>query len=213
MKKKLAILGAGDLGQQIAHYAITDRHYAGIVFFDDLAGPVAGPYQVLGGSELIESEFGKKTFDEILLGIGYKHLPARQDFYEKLKNKIPFGKIIHSSSWVDPSARVEAGCVIYPRCCIDARAVIRANTVLNLSCVVAHDSVVGKHCFLSPGVTLAGYVTVGEACFLGIHATAIDNLKIVSRTQLGGGSVVIEDIQKPGLYAGNPVRWIREPRG
>ena len=213
MRKKLAILGAGHLGQQIAHYAITDHHYEEILFFDDFAAPAAGKPKILGGSGLIEREFEKNSFDEIILGIGYKHLRARKDFYEKLKDKVPFGKVIHSTSWVDPSAIVEAGCVIYPRCCIDAQAVIQANSVLNLSCVVAHDSNVGKHCFFSPGVTLAGYVNVGEVCFFGIHSTVIDNLKIAPHTQLGGGSVVIEDIRRPGLYAGNPVRWIREPRG
>ena len=33
--KTLGIIGAGDLGQQIADYAINDNHYDGVVFFDD----------------------------------------------------------------------------------------------------------------------------------------------------------------------------------
>jgi NADH/NAD ratio-sensing transcriptional regulator Rex len=32
MSEILAILGAGDLGQQIAHYAISDKQYDGVVF-------------------------------------------------------------------------------------------------------------------------------------------------------------------------------------
>jgi NADH/NAD ratio-sensing transcriptional regulator Rex len=35
MNKTLAILGSGHLGQQIAHYAISDKHYDNVVFFDD----------------------------------------------------------------------------------------------------------------------------------------------------------------------------------
>ena len=35
--KTLAIIGSGDLGQQIAHYAISDGHYEKVVFFDDFS--------------------------------------------------------------------------------------------------------------------------------------------------------------------------------
>ncbi len=34
MNKTLAIIGAGHLGQQIAHFAIEDNHYSKVVFFD-----------------------------------------------------------------------------------------------------------------------------------------------------------------------------------
>ena len=33
--KTLGIIGAGDLGKQIAYYAINDHHYEDVVFFDD----------------------------------------------------------------------------------------------------------------------------------------------------------------------------------
>jgi acetyltransferase-like isoleucine patch superfamily enzyme len=46
-------------------------------------------------------------------------------------------------------------------------------------------------------------------CILGINATVIDNITIVSNTQLGGGSVVIKNIEHSGLYVGNPTRFIR----
>ena len=104
---------------------------------------------------------------------------------------------------------IKEGCVIYPCCCIDAQTVVDYNTILNISCSVAHDSHIGKHCFLSPRVALAGFVTVEEMCILGINATIIDNINIVSNTQLGGGSVVIKDLEHAGLYVGNPIRFIR----
>ena len=33
--KTLAIIGSGDLGQQIAHYALSDKQYDKVIFFDD----------------------------------------------------------------------------------------------------------------------------------------------------------------------------------
>jgi sugar O-acyltransferase (sialic acid O-acetyltransferase NeuD family) len=208
--KILAIIGSGHLGQQIAHYAISDNHYEKVVFFDDFSNePYSNGIKILGNSDAIENEFEKQSFDEILIGIGYKHLAVRKQLFERFINKIPFGKIIHSTSWIDKTATVKEGCVIYPCCCIDAQVVVGQNTLLNISCSVAHDTHIGKHSFLSPRVALAGFVTVEEMCILGINATVIDNINIVSKTQLGGGSVVIKNIEQSGLYVGNPIRFIR----
>lgn len=210
MKKILAIIGSGHLGQQIAHYAISDNHYEKVVFFDDFSTETSiNGFEILGNSDAVEIEFKNLSFDEIIIGIGYKHLTIRKQLFERFKDKIPFGTIIHSSTWVDKTAIIHAGCVIYPCCCIDAHAVIDHNTILNISCSVAHDTFVGEHCFLSPRVALAGFVTVGEMCIIGINATLIDNINITSNSQIGGGSVVIKDIENSGLYVGNPTRFIR----
>lgn len=210
MKKTLAIIGSGDLGQQIAHYAVADNHYERVVFFDDFSNEsYSNGIKILGNSDAIEMEFEKQSFDEILIGIGYKHLKVRKQLFKRFIGKIPFGKIIHSSSWVDKTASIKEGCVIYPFCCIDSKVELEENSIVNISCTIAHDTKIAKHCFLSPRVALAGFVTIDEMCIVGINATVIDNISIVSNTQLGGGSVVVKDLEQPGLYVGNPVRFIR----
>lgn len=208
--KTLAIIGSGDLGQQFAHYALTDGHYGSVVFFDDFTTEetVNGCW-VIGKTDDIAQAFADKKFDELLIGIGYKHLKVKAEMFDRFAAKIPFGKIIHSSSWLDPTAVVEAGAVIYPCCAIDAKAVISANAMLNIGCTVAHDSVVGAHSFLSPRVAVAGFTTIGQQCIVGINATLIDNLTIASQTQIGGGAVVIKSITEKGLYVGNPAKFIR----
>ncbi|WP_366184814.1 acetyltransferase [Flavobacterium ovatum] len=208
--KTLAIIGSGDLGQQIAHYAFTDKHYSRVVFFDDFATEkeVVG-IAVVGRVSEIETAFNEKLFDEVLIGIGYKHLAVKKKIYNNLKGKIPFGKIIHSTSWVDASATIEKGCVVYPGCLIDAKVKIKANTILNIGCTIAHDTVVNSHCFLSPRVAIAGFVKVEELCVLGINTTIIDGISIVEKTQTGGGTVLIKSIEKSGLYVGNPAKFIR----
>lgn len=210
MGKVLAIIGSGHLGQQIAHYAISDKHYEKVVFFDDFSTETqANGFSIIGGSDAIEKAFESQLFDELLIGIGYKHLAVRKQLFERFYGKIPFGKIIHSSCWIDKTASIAEGCVIYPSCCIDAHTVIDQNTILNVSCTIAHDTQIGKHCFLSPRVALAGFIKVEEMCILGINATVIDNISIVSKTQIGGGTVVTKNIENSGLYVGNPHRFIR----
>lgn len=208
--KTLAIIGSGDLGQQIAHYALIDKHYQKVVFFDDFTNEKeVNSIPVIGTTQSIESAFNNQLFDEIIIAIGYKHLTVKKQLYEQLQSKIPFGRIIHSSSWIDPTAVVEKGSVIYPGCIIDANAVIKENTLLNISCSIAHDTTVGSHCFLSPRVAAAGFVVIEELSIIGINATLIDNITIASKTQIGGGTVVIQSIEKSGLYVGNPAKFIR----
>lgn len=208
--KTLAIIGAGHLGQQIAYYAIADHHYDKIVFFDDFSKEkIKKGFQILGSTENIIDEFNNNSFQEIIIGIGYKHLPVRKQIFERFEKKIPFGTIIHSSCWVDKTAKIQEGCVIYPGCVVDAFAEIKQNTIVNIGCTIAHDTVVGNHCFLSPRVALAGFVNIEEQCVIGINATVIDNINIVSQTQIGGGTVVIKNIEKKGLYVGNPQKFIR----
>jgi sugar O-acyltransferase (sialic acid O-acetyltransferase NeuD family) len=208
--KTLAIIGSGDLGQQIANYAISDNHYSKVVFFDDFSNEKeVNGIEIIGKTASIEKAFSENIFDEIIIGFGYKHLAVKKKIYDNLKSKIPFGKIIHSSCWIDKSATIEVGCVIYPGCLIDANAVIKSNSVLNIGCTIAHDSTIGSHCFLSPRVAVAGFVTINEQCFIGINSTIIDSISINEKTRIGGATVVVKSIEKSGLYVGNPAKFLK----
>jgi len=208
--KTLAIVGAGDLGIQLAHYAIVDKHYKSVVFFDDFTdSTIVHNWPVIGNTNNILNLFKQKKFDEIIIGIGYNHLDKRKMFYEEYHNKVPFGRIIHSASFIDPSVIIEEGSVIYPSCSLDINSKIGANTILNNGCTISHDSKVGMHCFLSPRVAIAGFVNIGNMCNLGINSTVIDNISISENSQLGASTVVIRDILISGRYVGNPARLIK----
>lgn len=209
--KNLAIIGSGDLGRQIAHFAAMCGLYEVIGFYDDFkeTNEVVSGLQVLGNIANVLEHYEAGMFDEILIGIGYKHLAFKKKLYNEFSDKVPFATIIHSSCHVDDTAEICSGTVLYPGCIIDQRVKIGHNNLLNLGCCIAHDSVIGPHSFLSPSVTIAGFVKIGEQCNIGINATVIDDVKIANQVQLGGGAVVIKDLHKNGLYVGNPSRYIR----
>jgi sugar O-acyltransferase (sialic acid O-acetyltransferase NeuD family) len=210
MNKILAIIGSGHLGQQIAHYAISDNHFDKVVFFDDYTEKKSvNNFEILGTSVEILNEYEKGNFNELIIGIGYKHIKSRKAFFEKFRNIVPFATIVHSSCWVDKTANIEQGCVIYPGCVIEPHVNIKSNTIINISCSISHDSVIGSHSFLSPRVSIAGFVKANECCIFGINSTVIDNVIISDNVQLGAGTVVIKNIDKKGLFVGNPHRFIR----
>ena len=210
MKKTLAIIGAGDLGQQIAHFATTDNHYDSVVFFDDFTEKSEiNCHKVIGKIDEIETAFKNNLFDELIIGIGYKHLNLKKELYIRFEKKIPFGKLIHSTCWVDNAAIINQGTVLYPNCSIDSHAIIDSNSILNINCSISHHSHIGMHCFLSPRVAMAGFVNLEELSIIGINATIIDNVRIAPNTQIGAGTVVIKNITQSGLYVGNPAKFIR----
>lgn len=204
--KKLAIIGSGDLGAQIAHHATNNKAYDVVGFFDDYAekNTIKHGVPVLGMLDDVESTFRNGVFDCLMIGIGYKHLIKKGEIYDRFKDAIPFGKIVDSSCIVDPTAQIDDGTILYPGCVIDKHAHVLPNSLLNLGCVISHDSIIGSHSFLSPAVKVAGFVKVGSCVNLGIGTVVIDNLHIADYVRTGGGTVVTKNLEQPGLYVGVP---------
>lgn len=207
--KRLAIIASGDLGQQIAYHATQDLQYQVVGFFDDFANGVVNGIPILGMLNTIESNYKNDVFDEIIIAIGYKHFKLRASLFNTFKEKVPFANCIHSSCYVDASVKLGKGIVMFPGSVIDANVIIKDNVLLNVACTVAHDSIIADNTFLSPRVAIAGFVSVGGNCNIGINSTIIDNISIGNNIQIGGGTVIISNLEKEGLYVGNPSRFIR----
>lgn len=212
INKRIAIIGSGDLGQSIAHYGKSNG-YSIVGFYDDFqqAESVCG-IPVLGKLDRIVDDYAKGGYDALLCGIGYKHFGFRESVYQKyeIENHIPFATIIDKSCHVDPTATIGDGTVLFPGVFLDKGVTLEENVLLNVCVTIAHDSTVKAHSFLSPRVAMAGFSIVGKRCMIGINSTIIDNITICDDVRVGGGNLVIKDIDKPGLYVGNPVKWIKE---
>lgn len=209
--ERLAIVGAGGLGSRLAHHALTDGHYKPVGFFDDdkNLGKEQHGLPILGNIKDIISVYEQKVFDVLIISLGYFHLELREDLFNRLKDIVPFGTVIHSRAYVDKTSKIGSGVFIYPGCVIDVNSQVCNNVIITSGCIVAHDSVIGEHSFLSPSVNIAGYVSIGQKTNLGIGTTVIDNIKIAGNIRTGGGSVVIDDLETPGLYVGVPARLIK----
>ena len=206
--KKLAIIAAGDLGQQIAHLCHSINDIDAVGFYDDFnKANTAHGLPILGTLDEIESDFKNKVYDTALIAIGYKHIEFRSALLNRLTNaKSPLATIIHPQAWVDPSATIEEGTVIMPRVVIDQNCHIKKNVFININASIAHDSIIDDNCFIAPSVSIAGFVNIQKNCFLGINSTIIDNLTICANSIIGAGSLLTKDIDKAGLYFGSPAK-------
>lgn len=204
--KRLAIIGSGDLGHQMAHYAFSDNHYQPVGFFDDflLVGTVKHGYPILGKLNEINNLYNQGKFDVIMIALGYHQFSLKENIFNKFKNIIPFGNILHSSSFIDYTCKIGNGVFIYPGCILDMNTEVKDNVLLNVGCIIAHDSIIGEHSFLSPSVKVAGFVNIGQKVSLGIGTVVIDNISIANDVRTGGGAVITKNLNDAGLYVGIP---------
>lgn len=213
--KRVLIIGAGDLGQQIAHYVSESTEHTIVGYVDDWAntGDIRRGYPVLGCVEDTEMLYHQGVFDELLIGIGYKHFETRKLIFDKYKSIIPFATYLHPSSHIDSTSKIGSGIVVLPGCVIDYGAVLRDNLFIYSGCVIGHNTQIGAHSIISLSVTTGGFSQIGESCFLGLKTCICDNITISNHTFLGACANVITDISdENGVYVGNPARYIRENR-
>lgn len=211
--KRVLIIGAGDLGQQIAHYVSESSEHKVIGYVDDWAnvGDIRRGYPILGCVKDIEMLYHKGVFDELLIGIGYKHFDARKQLFDQYKSIIPFATYLHPSSYIDSTSRIGSGVIVLPGCVVDCEAVLQDNVFIYSGCVIGHNTQIGAHSIISLSVTTGGFSEIGESCFLGIKTCICDNIVIANHTFLGAGANVIKNIlDEFGVYVGNPARYIRE---
>ena len=208
---KIAILGSGDLARQISHYAETDLNYSVVGYFDDFLerDTKINGKTILGSIESVLDFFSSNLFDALVVGVGYNHLNFRADVFNRFQGIIPFKNIIHPSCLIDSRSIIGEGVVIFPGSILDMNSIIGDNVLLNIDCAIAHDTKIGNHCFLSPSVKIAGFCDIGEKCVLGINTVIIDSKTITHEVHTGGGTIIIKDINRKGLYVGNPQRFIR----
>ena len=211
MHKKLAIIGCGELGIQIQNIAKSDDHFEDVIFFDDFVkSNTENKYNIVGKTNEILSSYKKDVFSHLIIGIGYDHMQERANFFNMFCKKIPFANLLHSSCIIGSNVDLGQGNVFYPGVIIDANVKIENNVLINLGCTVSHDSIIESHCYISPAVSIAGYSKIGQKSMLGINCTIINNLTLCSDVIIGAGSVIIDKIKEPGVYAGNPGKLIKK---
>lgn len=209
---RIAIIGAGDLGQQIAHIA-TQSGYNIIGFFDDYSNQqsiIHSSYKLPLLGKVCDIFQMRDKFDSVVIGIGYKHFSVRASLYATMKKyHIPLATIIHHTAYVDGTASIGEGTVIQARVVIDKDCKIGNNVFINISSTIAHDTYIGDHSFLAPCVAIAGATRIGCCSFVGINATVINRLQLTDNITIGAGAVVVENLKDPGTYVGVPAHKIK----
>jgi len=116
-------------------------------------------------------------------------------------------------------------CFVGPFAEIQKGVKIGANTKIQSHTFICELVSIGNHCFIGHGVMFindlfqsgapAGgdqskwkVTNIGHHVSIGSNATILP-VSICDHVVIGAGAVVTKDIHKPGIYAGNPARFLR----
>lgn len=140
---------------------------------------------------------------------------------------VEFGK---NASVVEPTniygCKIGDNAKIGPFCEIQAGVVIGNNTKIQSHSFICELVTIGDNCFVGHGVMFvndlfktggpAGGVKdlwfstkIGNNVSIGSNATLLP-VQVCDNVVIGAGSVVTKDILTPGIYAGNPAKFLRQ---
>lgn len=120
---------------------------------------------------------------------------------------------------------IGANCFIGPFVEIQSDVTIGQRTKIQSHSFVCSKVIIGDHCFVGHGVMFINDLfenggpaggdsskwrstTIGNHVSIGSNSTILP-VSICDRVVIGAGAVVTKAIVKPGIYAGNPARFMR----
>lgn len=86
--------------------------------------------------------------------------------------------------------------------------VVHEGTVIGAGCVLRQNTTIGSK-KLADG-TMSGCPVLGDGVDVGANAVILGAVKIGDRAAIGAGSVVVEDVPRGAVVAGNPARLLRQ---
>ncbi len=91
--------------------------------------------------------------------------------------------------------------------------IIRNGVKIGAHCNIGHNNDIGENSVIAAGVLTSGSIKIGKNCWLGTGCIIRNGITICDDVLIGTGSVVIKDITKPGVYVGNPAKFLRQLDG
>lgn len=212
--KELYIIGAGGFGREVAWLAerINGQSPEWQIkgFIDDdqsLHGAMCGRYPVVGGCGYL-LELAHPAWCVCAIG----NAQTRRKVIEKIQGApcISFATLTDPGADISGSAEIGEGSIICAGAVITVDVRIGRHSHVNLDCTIGHDAVLEDFVTLYPSVNVSGQVRIGECAEIGTGSNIIQGKSIGSRTVIGAGTVVINDIADGCTAVGSPARIVKE---
>lgn len=125
-----------------------------------------------------------------------------------------YGCKIGNNSFIGPFVEIQKGVVIGENCKIQSHSFICELVTIGNNCFVSHGAMFVNDLFKDGGPAGGksenwGKTNIGNNVSIGTNTTILP-IKICDNVVIGAGSVVTKNIIKPGIYAGNPAKYLRE---
>jgi sugar O-acyltransferase (sialic acid O-acetyltransferase NeuD family) len=207
------IIGASGFGRELLQYvrdaARASAAPVGVRGFldDDPSKSLGSESEDALGARILGNtrDYTIQPDDRFLISIGDS--AVRQAIFKRLEDRgAEFFTLIHPTSYVADTAKIEPGCIIGPFATVGSFARLGQNVLLNLYAVAGHDVQIGSHCVFSPHSVVNGGSLIGERVFFGTNAATAAGVRIGSDSKVSAGSVVYHDAGERTLVTGNPAK-------
>ncbi len=141
-------------------------------------------------------------------------------FGERVKVVQPvniYGCSIGDDCFIGPFVEIQRDVVVGARCKVQSHAFVCELVTIGDDCFIGHGVTFINDVFAKGGPargdkSLWRSTKIGSRVSLGSNATILP-VSICDDVVVGAGAVVTKDINKPGMYAGNPARLLRMIEG
>jgi sugar O-acyltransferase (sialic acid O-acetyltransferase NeuD family) len=209
MKRNLYLVGAGGLGREMEFwinlFPQDKRDYEICGYIDDNPGALfnnPSDYAVVGDTFNFEYKAGD------LAALCITNSVIKEEVYNRLKEKVEIFTFVSPLARISKFSKIGKGTIITPNCLITTNVTIGECVLINLGSQVGHDSTIGDFSSLMTNVDIGGNCKVGRHVFFGSNSTLIPEKRVNNNIRVGAGSVVINNLNKPGTYFGNPAKQL-----
>lgn len=138
-----------------------------------------------------------------------KYQNKRQNLFDFYKNLdiIPF-TYISKFAYTFGESVIGQGTAILKSVILSSNTVIGENCILNTGCIIEHNVKIGAHTHIAPGAVILGGAEIGRRVMIGANAAVRQYVRICDDAVVGMGSVVVDNIEKQGIWVGNPAHFV-----
>ena len=124
-----------------------------------------------------------------------------------------YGCTIGSNTFIGPFVEIQKDVIIGSNCKVQSHTFICELVTIGNHCFIGHGVVFVNDLFSIGGpahgnIELWKKTNIGNHVSIGSNATILP-VSICDNVVIGAGSVVTKNITKPGIYAGNPAKFLR----
>ena len=163
--------------------------------------------QILGAT--VEGPLSLVERGDVLSVLALGNNQTRLKLAERLSSRATWGRVVHPSATILPSAEVGPGCMVLAASVINSGARLGAHVIVNTGVIVEHDCVLEDCVTVSPGACMGGRVHIERGAFVSVGVTLAPRVRVGAGTVVGAGAVVVSDLPARVLAYGVPARVMR----